>query len=74
MLSCEVWETFKNNYFEDHLQTTASEVFYEKAVLKNFAIFIGRKQVMIKCSVKKVFLVVDRAVKVTCFYIDHDLL
>ena len=26
-----------------------------------------------KCSVKKVFLVVDRAVKVTCFYIDQHL-
>ena len=27
-----------------------------------------------KCSVKKMFLVVDRAVKVTCFYIDHYVL
>ena len=27
-----------------------------------------------KCSVKKVFLVIDRAVKVTCFYIDQHLL
>ena len=27
-----------------------------------------------KCSVKKVFLVFDRAVKVTCFYIDQNLL
>ena len=27
-----------------------------------------------KCSVKKIFLVVDRAVKVTCFYIDQHLL
>ena len=50
------------------------EMFYKKAVLKNFAIFIGRKQLVIKCSVKKVFLVVDRAVKVTCFYIDQHLL
>ena len=41
------------------------EVFYRKAVLKNFAIFIGRKLV-IKCSVKMVFLVVDRAVQVSC--------
>ena len=23
MLSCEVYETFKNTYFEEHLQTTA---------------------------------------------------
>ena len=27
-----------------------------------------------KCSLKKVFLVVDRAVKMTCFYIDQHLL
>ena len=27
-----------------------------------------------KCSVKKVFLVVDRAMKVTCFFIDQHLL
>ena len=26
-----------------------------------------------KCSAKKLFLVVDRAVKVTCFYIDQQL-
>ena len=25
MLSCEVWETFKNAYFEEHLKATASE-------------------------------------------------
>ena len=25
MLSCEVWETLKNTYFEEHLLTTASE-------------------------------------------------
>ena len=49
------------------------EVFYKIAVLKNFAIFIGRKQLGITCSVKKVFLVVDRAVKVTCFFIDQHL-
>ena len=29
------------------------EVFYKKAVLKNFAIFIGQKQLVIKCSLKK---------------------
>ena len=50
------------------------EVVYKKAVLKNFAIFIRRKQLVIKCSVKKMFLVVDRAVKVTCFYIEQHLL
>ena len=27
-----------------------------------------------KCSAKKIFLVVNRAVKVTCFYIDQHLL
>ena len=31
------------------------EVVYKKAVLKNFVIFIGGKQLVIKCSVKKVF-------------------
>ena len=24
VLSCEVWETFKNAYFEEYLQTTAA--------------------------------------------------
>ena len=43
VLSCEVWETLKNTYFEEHLQKLLLEVFYKKAVLKNFAIFIGRK-------------------------------
>ena len=33
------------------------EVFYEKAVLENFAIFIGQKKLVINCSVKKLFLV-----------------
>ena len=50
------------------------EVFYKKAVLKNFAMFIGRKQLVIKCSVIKVFLVDDRAVKVMRFFIDQNLL
>ena len=50
------------------------EVVSKKAVLKNFAVFTGGKQLMIKCSVKKVFQVVDRAVKVTCFYIEQHLL
>ena len=40
------------------------EFFYKKAVLKNFSDMF---------SVKKIFLVVDRAVKVTCFYIDQHL-
>ena len=42
------------------------EVSYKKAVLKSFAILTGRKQLLIS-SVKKVLLVVDRAVKVTFF-------
>ena len=41
------------------------EFFYTAAVLKNFSD---------KFSVKKIFLVVDRAVKVICFYIDQHLL
>ena len=41
VLSCEIWEILKNTYFEEHLQTTASGA--KKAVVKNFAIFIGRK-------------------------------
>ena len=46
------------------------EEFYKKAVLKNFAIFTGRKKLVISV----LFLVVDGAVKVTCFYIDQHLL
>ena len=46
------------------------EAFYQKAVLN-----IHRtKKASDKCAVKKVFFVVDRAVKVTCFYIDQHLL
>ena len=41
------------------------EFFYKTAVLKNFSD---------KFSVKNIFLVVDRVVKVTCFYIDQHLL
>ena len=26
MFSCEIWEIFKNTYFDEHLQTTASLV------------------------------------------------
>ena len=46
------------------------EVFHKKAVLKNFAIKVASD----KCSVKKVFLMVDRAVKVMCFDIDQHVL
>ena len=49
------------------------EVFYEKAVLKICNIY-RTKVASDKCSVKKVFLVVDRAVKVARFYIDQHLL
>ena len=35
-LSCEVCETFKNTYFEEHLQMTASGGVYEKLRLKTF--------------------------------------
>ena len=47
VLPCEACETFKNTYFEEHLQTTPFVVFYKNAVLKNFAIFTGRKQLVI---------------------------
>ena len=55
------------------------EVFYEKLFLETFTgqniHSIHRTKVTSdKCSVKKVFLMVDRAVKVTCFYTDQHLL
>ena len=43
VLSCEVCGTFKNNYFEEHLQTTLLVVLYKKVVRKNFAISTGQK-------------------------------
>ena len=54
-------------------------VFYEKLFLKTFTgqniHSIHRTKVTSdKCSVKKVFLMVYRAVKVTCFYTDQYLL
>ena len=48
-------------------------VFYEKAILKNCNIH-RMKVASAMCYVKKVFLLIDRAVKVTCFYIDQHLL
>ena len=30
VFSCEVWETFKNTYFEEHLRRTASENVFMK--------------------------------------------
>ena len=30
VLSCEVWETFKNTYFDENLQTAASENVFVK--------------------------------------------
>ena len=30
MLSCEVWETFKNTYFDEQLRTAASENVFMK--------------------------------------------
>ena len=73
MISCEVYETFKNTYFEGHLQRLFLEVFFKKYALKNCNVY-RRKVVSNKCSVKKVFLEVDRAVKMTCFYIDKYIL
>ena len=46
-LFCEVCETLKKSYFEEHLQMTASGGFYKKVVLKNFAIFTRQKQLVI---------------------------
>ena len=43
VLPCEVCETCKSTYFEEHLQGLLLDVFYQKAVLENFAIFTGRK-------------------------------
>ena len=41
MLSCEVCKTFKNTYFEEYLQTTASGgVLQKKPVLKNYSILL----------------------------------
>ena len=50
------------------------KVFSKKSVPKNFAIFTGKKVASDKCSVKKMFLVVDGAVQVTCSYSDQHLL
>ena len=50
---------------KDIRQRLLLEFFYKAAVLKNFSN---------KFSVKNIFLVVDRVVKVTCFYIDQHLL
>ena len=66
MLFCEICKTFKNTYSEEHLQTPASVGVLKKAH--------RTKAASDKCSVKKVFLEVDGATKVTCFNIDQYLL
>ena len=77
MLPCEVSKTFKNTCFEVYLQKTVSggvlqKNLFLKTIQYYYAIFTGRKKPVIS-SVKKLFLLVDRAVKVTCFYIEQNL-
>ena len=50
------------------------EVFYKKAHSEKLCNIRSTKVASNKCSVKKLFLVVDRAVKETCFNIDQHLL
>ena len=74
MLSCELCETFKNTYFEEYLQTTVSGGVLQKSpFLKTYNIH-KTKVANNKCSVKKLFLVVDIAVKMTRFNIYQYLL
>ena len=73
VLSCEVCETFRNTYFEENLQATASGgVPVKKLFLKTLQYSQDESSDMY--YVKKLFLVVHRAVKVTCFYNDQYLL
>ena len=37
MLSCEICEIFKNNYFEEHLWTTASKLYLKRDSDKMFS-------------------------------------
>ena len=67
MLSCEVCETFKNTYFEEHLRTTASGWGSLKKLFLKLCNIHRTKVASDKCSVKKVFLKIARAVKVTFF-------
>ena len=73
MLSWEVCETFNNTYFAKHLQRTASGGVLKICSLKLCNIHRA-KVASDTCSVKKELLMIDRAVKVTCFYIDQRLL
>ena len=59
--------------FAKLLRTTILKNIYQRLLLE--VSFLKRTKVATdKCAVKYVFLVVDRAVKVTCFYIDQHLL
>ena len=69
MLSCEVCKTFKNTILKNNWKRLLLEV-YKNYSLK-LCIIHRTKAASDTFSVKKVFLVVDRAVKVTCFYIDQ---
>ena len=43
-LVCEIWESFKNTYLEEHLWTTASEEHFELLVIHTILsiLYLGR--------------------------------
>ena len=61
---------FKNTYLKSIFKWQLLEFFMKKLLWKTFNIHLA-KVTSDKCPVKKVFLMVDRAVKVTRFYIDQ---
>ena len=67
--------TFLKKYRSSHLSCRSSHQssFTKERVVKSFGNFT-EKHLCWRCSMKKVFLVVDRAVKVKCFYIDQHIL
>ena len=62
--------------FTKFLRTSANGCFWRGSIKKLFlkTYYIHRTKVVSdKCSANKVFLVVDRVMKVSCFYIDQHL-
>ena len=74
VLSCEFSEISKNTFFHrTPLVAASGRCSMKNLFLKTFQ-YSHDERTSDKCSVKKIFLVVDRAMKVTCFYIDQNLL
>ena len=58
MLSCEVWETFKNIYFDEQLRTAASEnVFMKLRKTKIYSQAFWKKTGFLNINIRNKFMI-----------------